>query len=158
MPPSFKMSPGFEIGAANLFAAAQKREKNLTLSLLSHGSNPCVATEAGKRVSTSHGLEGSGSYSLWQWQPTLEDLAPGWSEGAVTSLSAVPSGYSIPHSVTFQNERNSFCLGDRENKNFIPFRREKKKILFFPRNSCIDAFTLIPFCPIGTKVLHNDVF
>lgn len=35
---------------------------------------------------------------------------------------------------------------------------EKNKLLCFPRNSCIDAFTLIPFCPIGTKVLHNDVF
>lgn len=112
------------------FCSIPEERKKLTLSLLSDGSNPCMAAEARRRASTSHGLEGSGSYSVWQWQHTLKDLAPGSSKGAATPLSAVPSGYSIPQSGIFQNERNSFCLGGRKNKTLIPFRREKDDILF----------------------------
>lgn len=109
------------------FCSTPEGGRKLTLSLLSDGSNPCVAAGSRRRAS---GSEGSGSYSLWQWQPTLKDLAPGSSKGAVTSLSAVPSGYSVPQSGTFQSERNSFSLGGRETKILIPFRTEKEDTLF----------------------------
>lgn len=124
------MSPGFEIAAADPFAAPQSRSWACWVMALT----PVRWLRQAGGLLPQHGSKGNGSSRLRERQPGLQNLAPGSSTGAVALLSAVPPACSPPQSGTFRNEKNSCSLGGREKKKLYTLflLAEKKKVFFSP--------------------------